>query len=150
MCKKQRPSLEAGPGLTFLQVYFTKCQIFSTQNYKSHYQYAKASWLDTTTTNNRNKVISAWKHILWVLIRGPSLRVSNEYPQHMFLWGNKEKGNLANLKPWDIQTDLIFYCSCLHYGSLLPGTAHFILSIYKPITSPSVLHSQISCIWEAL
>ena len=31
-------------------------------------------------------LISPWKHMLWVFIRG----ASNEYPQHMFSWRHKE------------------------------------------------------------
>ena len=31
------------------------------------------------------------KHMLWVLIRMPSVMRSDEYPQHMFLWRNKKK-----------------------------------------------------------
>ena len=35
--------------------------------------------------------ISAYKQMLWVLIRRPGWGVSNEYPQHMFFYGELEK-----------------------------------------------------------
>ena len=36
-------------------------------------------------------LISPRKHMLWVLIRSPSPRPSNEYTQHTFSWRNEEK-----------------------------------------------------------
>ena len=35
-------------------------------------------------------VSSPWKHMLWVLIRNACLGDSDEYPQHMFSWRNKQ------------------------------------------------------------
>ena len=38
-------------------------------------------------------LISPRKHMLWYSLEAPRRGASNEYPQHMFLWRNKENIN---------------------------------------------------------
>ena len=42
--------------------------------------------------------ISPQKHMLWFSLEAPWQGASNEYPQHMFLWRNKQKINTFGLK----------------------------------------------------
>ena len=67
-------------------------------------------------------LISLWKHMLWVL-RSPSPRCSNEYPQCMFPWRNKQYVNtfcLKKKKKKNLE---------LHNTTLVPGI-RYLSSVY--------------------